>query len=73
MATSLMNDVGYARNIVWHLAEMGDILFSAKDAATRAAELLLKLEDDEISDQEDDLKGQVKPQGEDFVNARQSN
>lgn len=48
IATSLMNDAGYARNIVWNLSKIGDALFASQDADTRAVEFLLKLDDDEI-------------------------
>jgi len=48
MATSLMNDYGYARSIVWNLASAGEILFGHADAAARDAETLLRLDEEEI-------------------------
>ena len=48
MATSLMNDYGYAQDIIWHLVEMVEIMFGAKDTATRDAESLIALDDEEI-------------------------
>jgi len=49
-ATSLMNDLDYARNVVWNLAEMGAILFGAHDANEHAAALLVALDADDIED-----------------------
>ena len=48
LATSLMNDLDYARNVVWNLAEMGGILFGAHDANEHAAALLVALDEDDI-------------------------
>jgi len=48
MATSLMNDYAYARNIVWNLAGAGEILFGAGEASEREAEELLALDEDDI-------------------------
>ena len=47
-ATSLMNDLDYARNVVWNLAEMGGALFGAHDADDHAAALLVALDEDDI-------------------------
>ncbi|MBZ0217876.1 MAG: Na/Pi symporter [Fimbriimonadaceae bacterium] len=50
MATSLLNDYGYARDAVWQLADMAEILFSHRDATIRRAEDLIGLEDEEIEE-----------------------
>lgn len=50
LGTSLMNDLDYARNVVWNLAEMGAILFGAHDANEHAAALLVALDEDDIED-----------------------
>lgn len=50
MATSLMNDYGYAQGIVTNLIEMSEILFSSRDTETRDAEDLIALDDEEIRD-----------------------
>ncbi|OSM01842.1 Na/Pi cotransporter family protein [Magnetofaba australis] len=52
MGSSLMNDLGYARDVVWNLAEMGEVLFGSKNASDRAAEALLALDDDDMADME---------------------
>ena len=48
LGTSLMNDLDYARNVVWNLAEMGGVLFGAHDADDHAAALLVALDEDDI-------------------------
>jgi len=50
LATSLMNDLDYARNVVWNLAQMGAILFGEHDAHDHAAALLVALDADDIED-----------------------
>lgn len=50
VGTSLMNDLDYARNVVWNLTEMGSILFGAHDANEHAATLLVALDQDDIED-----------------------
>jgi len=50
LGTSLMNDLDYARNVVWNLAEMGGVLFGAYDAEENAAALLVALDEDDIED-----------------------
>lgn len=50
LGTSLMNDLDYARNVVWNLAEMGGILFGVNDADENAAALLVALDADDIED-----------------------
>ncbi len=50
MATSLMNDYGYAQNIVSNLVDMAEVLFGSRDIATRDAEDLIALDDEEIRD-----------------------
>ena len=48
MATSLMNDNGYAVNMITKLIDMGRVLFSAADSMTREAERSLSLGEAEI-------------------------
>ena len=45
---SLMNDLGYARNIVWNLTELGKTLFENTDESIKTAQELLALDDDDI-------------------------
>jgi len=54
LGTSLMNDLDYARNVVWNLAEMGGVLFGVHDANEHAAALLVALDEDDIADLADD-------------------
>ena len=48
MATSLMNDYAYTRDVIWNLAGMAEILFGDRDQAARDAEDLVKLDEDDI-------------------------
>ena len=48
MATSLMNDHAYAKDIIWYLAEMGEILFGEESYAERGAEEIMKLDKEDI-------------------------
>jgi len=48
MGTSLMNDLGYARNVVWNLAEVAKSLYGKKDFDMRDAEELLALDAEEV-------------------------
>ncbi len=50
MATSLMNDYGYAQNIASNLVDMAEVLFGSRDIATRDAEDLIALDEQEIRD-----------------------
>jgi len=50
MGASLMNDMGYARNLIWSLADMAKALYSAKDAADKEAEEILVLDEDDIAE-----------------------
>ncbi|MBF0249882.1 MAG: Na/Pi cotransporter family protein, partial [Alphaproteobacteria bacterium] len=54
MATSLMNDIDYARDLVWNLSEVGAVLFGARDQEDRAAEMLIALDQDDIEDMASD-------------------
>jgi phosphate:Na+ symporter len=48
MATSLMNDISYCREICWHLVEAGSILFSVVDRGEKAAMKSIALDEHEI-------------------------
>jgi phosphate:Na+ symporter len=48
MATSLMNDHGYARDAIWHLTEIAKALFGPHELADMEAEALVGLDDDDI-------------------------
>jgi len=48
MAASLINDLGYAKNLTWKLANIGSVLYGSKDADFKEAEEMLQLDDDEI-------------------------
>ena len=48
MATSLMNDIDYAKTIVWNLTEVGAILFGAKDLDEHAAEMMISLDQEDV-------------------------
>ena len=50
MATSLMNDLGYARNAVWHLADVAKALYGAKDMMSKEAEELITLTEDDLNE-----------------------
>jgi phosphate:Na+ symporter len=50
MATSLMNDSGYADDVAEKLIHMGEVLFSSGDVNIREAERDITLDDDEISE-----------------------
>jgi phosphate:Na+ symporter len=57
MGTSLMNDLTYARDVVWQLADMGKALFSAVDEETKEAEELLSLTDNDVVEMREDRAG----------------
>ncbi len=48
MATSLMNDYAYAKDVIWYLAEMGEILLTEDSYAARSAEEILILDEDDV-------------------------
>lgn len=50
MATSLMNDLGYARNAVWNLADVAKALFGARDALSKEAQELIALTEDDVDE-----------------------
>lgn len=50
MGTSLMNDLGYARDVVWRLAEVGKALFGAHDVASKEAERTIALTEEELEE-----------------------
>jgi len=50
MATSLMNDLRYAHDAVWHLTDMAKALFGAKDMASKEAEKLMALTKDDVDE-----------------------
>ncbi|MFC1673334.1 Na/Pi cotransporter family protein [Pseudomonadota bacterium] len=54
MATSLMNDLGYARNAIWQLADVAQALFGTKDALAKEAEDMIALTQDDIDDMRTD-------------------
>ena len=46
MATSLMNDVGYARDVVWSLVDMAEAVLGTIDTDVTPPESLIGLDDD---------------------------
>lgn len=50
MASSLMNDLNYARDAIWHLTDAAKTLFGAKDAMSKETEELLALSEEEITE-----------------------
>ena len=50
MATSLMNDISYCREICWDLVEAGSVLFSKSDLDEKAAMRTIALDEHEIMD-----------------------
>ncbi len=50
MATSLMNDIGFARNVIWNLTDMGKAVFGAKEFDVHEAEDLLVLTEEDIDE-----------------------
>ncbi len=46
---SLMNDLGYARNIIWNLSELGKAMYSDRDEDVKQAQELLALDDDDVT------------------------
>ena len=54
MASSLMNDLDYARNAVWRLANMGVALFGAKTVESKEAEEIMALTEEDIDEMHED-------------------
>lgn len=54
MATSLMNDLGYAHDAVWHLTDVAKALYGAKDALSKEAEELISLTEDDLNEMRND-------------------
>lgn len=50
MGTSLMNDIGYVRKVIWNLADTAGVVFGSRDHGERAAELMLSLDETEIEE-----------------------
>ena len=50
MATSLMNDINYCREICWDLVEAGLVLFSTSDRSEQSAEQIIALDAHEIAE-----------------------
>jgi len=50
MATSLMNDAGYAYDVAKNLVQLGEVLFTTRDPAMKQAERGVALTEDEIED-----------------------
>jgi phosphate:Na+ symporter len=50
MATSLMNDLGFLRNIIWNLTDMGKAVFATKDIEAQEADELMALDEDDIEE-----------------------
>ena len=58
MASSLMNDLGYARTVIWHLADMGKALYGAHDEIEKEVEVMLSLTEEDVGEMraEDEAK-----------------
>lgn len=54
MATSLMNDIDYARSLIWNLSEVGTVLFGSLDQNERAVEMLIALDQDDVEEMSDE-------------------
>ncbi|MCK5444433.1 MAG: Na/Pi cotransporter family protein [Rhodospirillaceae bacterium] len=50
MATSLMNDLGYAHSAIWQLTDVAKALFGAKDAHSKSAEDMVTLTKDGVDE-----------------------
>ena len=50
MATSLMNDAGYAYDVTKKLIQMGEILFAFGDYEMKLVERSIKLTDEEVEE-----------------------
>ena len=63
MATSLMNDLGYAHDAMWYLADMATALYGASDKADKEAEESIALDDDDYHALRDDNMDQTPEDG----------
>jgi phosphate:Na+ symporter len=59
MASSLMNDLAFARNVVWQLADMGKALYGAKDVSYKEAEEIIVLTEDDVDEMREDDANQA--------------
>jgi phosphate:Na+ symporter len=50
MGTSLMNDLTYARDAIWHLVKIGNALYGSADARDKVVEQLLALTDEDLDE-----------------------
>ncbi len=50
MGTSLMNDHGYARNLVWNLTDVGKVLYGTHDSVEKEIEDLIGLDEIDVED-----------------------
>jgi len=57
MATSLMNDLSYTRDAIWHLADVAKAVFGAKDMDSKEAEQLMSLTEDDVTELSKDVEG----------------
>ncbi|WP_046022897.1 Na/Pi cotransporter family protein [Magnetospira sp. QH-2] len=53
MATSLMNDLSYTRDLIWNLVKMAKAVFGSKELEVREAEELVRLTEEDIEDMSD--------------------
>lgn len=57
MGTSLMNDLGFARNVVWRLVDMGKALFGARDVVSKEAEKTIALTEEDLEEMRQEEAG----------------
>lgn len=50
MGTSLLNDLVYAKNVVWNLAKIGTVLYGSTNLELKEAEVLLQLDEEELAE-----------------------
>jgi phosphate:Na+ symporter len=50
MGTSLMNDLTYARDAIWHLVKIGNALYGSSDVRDKMVEQLLALTDEDLDE-----------------------
>jgi len=48
MGTSLMNDHGYTRNLIWNLTDVGKVLYGTHDSIEKEIEDLIGLDEDDV-------------------------
>jgi hypothetical protein len=58
MATSLMNDITYCRELCWDLVEAGTVLFSTSDLDDKAAMKSIALDEYEIQEMMESTDGE---------------